>query len=70
MIPVVRTNVYCRKLGPGITGFGSREIIGLVVLSPGGASAFKASGEGIPVEHYVKQVPELVGILESYPASS
>ena len=64
LVPIIKTVARCRNYGPGVTGFGSSDILGIVVLSAEGAYALNVSGERIPVGHYLELVPELAEILQ------
>jgi len=68
LIPIVKTVARCRSYGPGITGFGSSDVLGIVVLSDEGTHAIDISGERVPLEHYLELVPELAGILLKHAA--
>ena len=63
LLPVIRTVAHCRKGSRGIIGSGSREVLGVVVLSPEGPHAINVSGESVPVEDYAAQVPEIEELL-------
>ena len=64
LVPIVKTVARCRRFGPGITGFGSSDVLGIVVLSAEEINAIDVSGERVPVEHYLELVPELVEVLQ------
>ena len=63
LVPIIRTVSHCRRSGRGVVGFGTRDVLGVVVLSPEGAHAISVSGEEVPVERFTKQVPEVAGLL-------
>ena len=58
-MPIVRTAVVCWSGRRGVAGFGTREVVGVVVISPAGRRAINVSGEEVPVEEYASRVPEL-----------
>lgn len=65
VVPIIRTVARCRKGGgSGVMGFGVKDVLGVVVLSPQGTRAINVSGEEVPVEDYAAQVPELARLLE------
>ena len=66
LVPIVKTVARCRSHGPGIMGFGSSDVLGIVVLSAGSTYAIDVSGESVPVEHYLELVPELAEILQKH----
>ena len=63
LLPILRTVSHCRKGSRGIIGSGSRDVLGVVVLSPQGQYAINVSGESVPVEDYAAQVPEIEELL-------
>ncbi len=63
LLPILRTVAHCRKGSRGIIGSGSREVLGVVVLSPAGHRAISVSGESVPLENYMSQGPEIEGLL-------
>ena len=64
LVPVIRTVAHCRRGGRGVVGFGTREVLGVVVLSPERQFAISVSGEEVPVERFAKQAPEVAELLE------
>ncbi|HEY91899.1 MAG TPA: hypothetical protein G4O07_08720 [Dehalococcoidia bacterium] len=66
LVPIVKTVARCRSYGPGITGFGSSDVLGIVVLSAEATYAIDVSGERVPVEHYLELVPELAEMLQKH----
>lgn len=63
LVPILRTAVVCLSARQGITGFGAREVVGMVVVSPTGNRAISVSGEEVPVDKYAAQVPEVEELL-------
>jgi len=63
LIPILRTVVVCLSGRQGVTGFGTREVIGIVVVSPEANHAISISGEEVPIEDYVEKVPEVRELL-------
>ncbi len=63
LVPILRTAVVCLSGRRGVTGFGTREAVGLVVISPAGNHAISISGEEVPIEEYASQVPEVEKLL-------
>ena len=64
LVPVLRTTVCGYNGKHGITGFGSKEVIGVVVVSPAGIRAIDISGEEVPVKEYLRLMPDLAEVLE------
>ena len=63
VVPVVRTTVCGDNKGSGFTVFGAREVLGIMVASPDGVRAIDISGEEVPIEKYLRQVPQLAEVL-------
>ena len=63
LVPILRTVVVCLSGRRGVTGFGTREVIGMVVVSPAGNRAISISGEEVPIEKYATQVPDVRELL-------
>ena len=63
LVPILRTAVVCLSGRRGVTGFGTREVIGMVVVSPAGNHAISISGEEVPIEEYASRVPEVEKLL-------
>ena len=63
LVPILRTAVVCLSGRRGVTGFGTREVVGIVVISPPGNHAISISGEEVPIEEYASQVPEVKELL-------
>jgi hypothetical protein len=66
LLPILRTAVVCLSSRWGITGFGTREVIGMVVISPAGNRAINISGEEVSVEEYAAKVPEVRELLKQH----
>lgn len=64
LVPILRTAIVCLGVRKGITGFGTREVVGLVVVSPTGNHAISISGEEVPVDDYTSRVPEVKELLQ------
>lgn len=65
LVPILRTSVVCLSGRRGITGFGTKEVTGIAVVSPTGNRAISISGEEMLIERYTKQVPEIKELLQS-----
>ena len=65
LVPILRTAVVCLNVRQGTTGFATKEVAGLVVVSPAGNRAISISGEEVPIEEYATQLPEVRELLQS-----
>jgi hypothetical protein len=63
LVPILRTSVVCLSSRRGIAGFGTKEVTGIVVVSPAGNRAVSISGEEVPVEEFASAVPEIEELL-------
>ena len=63
LLPIIRTSVTCRSVNSGIVCLGSKNLVGIVVVSPKEKRAINVNGEEVPVHQYMEQVPELKGLL-------
>jgi hypothetical protein len=44
--------------------FGSKNLVGIVIISPKWKSAINIAGEEVPIDRYTEQVPELKELLQ------
>ncbi len=65
MLPIIRTAVVCQEVNPGVAGYGSKGLVGIVVVSPKGQYAIDIAGEEVPLEQYAEEVPEVKELLQS-----
>jgi len=65
LLPVIRTCVSCQNVSSGIVCSGSKNVVGIVAVSPKWKRAINVAGEEVPVSQYMEQVPELKELLQS-----
>ena len=65
LLPIIRTYVSCRSVNSGIVCSGSKDIVGIVVVSPKGKHAINVAGEEVPLEQYMEQIPEVKELLQN-----
>jgi len=65
LLPIILTSMSCRSVNSGIVCSGSKNLVGIVVVSPKWKRAINVAGEEVPVEHYMEQVPEVKELLQS-----
>ena len=63
LLPIIRTSVSCRDVSGGIVCSGSKNLIGIVIVSPKEKRAINVNGEEVPVHQYMELVPELKELL-------
>lgn len=64
LLPIVRTSISCRNVNSGIVCSGSKNLVGIVIISPKRKHAINVAGEEVPVDRYTEQVPELKELLQ------
>lgn len=63
LFPIIRTSVSCRNGNSGIVCSGSKNLVGIVVVSPKEKRAINVNGEEVPFAQYMKYVPALKELL-------
>ncbi len=64
LVPIERTFVSCVGRDGGAVVRGSKGLTGIMVVSGKNRYAIDLTGEEVPMDHYLKQVPELVRLLD------
>jgi hypothetical protein len=64
IVPVVevRLNSWCGRRG--VSYFGTKQPVAVVIASPPANRAFRITGEEISIDQLQQEAPELTGILE------
>ena len=65
LLPITKTSINCQTANSGIICSGSKNLVGIVVISPKWKGAINVAGEEVPVAQYMEQVPEVKEILQS-----
>jgi hypothetical protein len=55
----------CRNINNGIACYGLKIPIGIIVTSPNCQRALNMTGEDVPLDQYLEQVPEIKELLQS-----
>jgi len=64
LIPVIKVSLnYWRRNGD-ISFFGVKQPIGVVVVSPSAKRAFRITGEEVPLDQFIQEVPGIKEVLE------
>lgn len=66
LIPVTEAILNCWPSKRGISFFGVKRPLGVIMISPSGQKAFRASGEEIPLERFIQEVPGIKEVLDDY----
>ena len=64
LVPIERTFVSCVGMEGGAVVRGSKGIAGIVVVSGKNRYTIDLTGEELPMDRYLKQVPELARLLD------
>jgi len=59
LIPIIQTTVKCQNVNSSILCSGSKNAIGIIIVSPDEKRAINTAGEDVPVTKYLEQVPKL-----------
>ena len=65
LLPIVRTFISCQNINRGIVCFGSKNPVGIVVISPKWKGAINVAGEEVPIDYYREQVAGLDELLQT-----
>jgi len=65
LLPIIRTYMSCRNVNNGIACFGTKTPIGIIVISPDWRRALNITGEEVPLDEYLEQVPEVKELLQN-----
>ncbi|MBA7668113.1 hypothetical protein ES703_76217 [subsurface metagenome] len=64
LIPVIKVSLsYWRRNG-SLSFFGAKQPIGVVVVSPSAKRAFRITGEEVPLDQFIQEVPGIKEVLE------
>ena len=64
LAPIEHTFASCVGMEGGVVGRGSKGLAGIVVVSGKNRYAVDLTGKEVPMDHYLKQVPELAQLLD------
>ena len=57
VIPVTKVSLNCQRHGGGVSLFGLKQPVSVVVASPSQKRAFRITGEEIPLDQLIQEVP-------------
>ena len=64
LIPVIKVSLnYWRRNG-SLSFFGVKQPIGMVVVSPSGKRALRITGQEVPLDQFIQEVPGIKEVLE------
>lgn len=64
LMPVIEVSISHWQHGSGLSFFGNKQVIGVVILSPGAKRAFRITGEEVPLDQIATDFPEIREALE------
>lgn len=64
LIPVIKVSLNYWRLNGSLSFFGVKQPIGMVVVSPSGKRAFRITGEEVPLDQFIQEVPGMKEVLE------
>jgi len=64
LIPVIKSSLNCQSSGNTIFFSGVKQPVSIVVASPSAKKAFEITGQEIPLDQLIQEVPDLIQILE------
>ena len=65
LIPIVELSTSRWHGRGGVSAFGSKQPVAIVVVTATEKHAFRPSGEEVPLEQFVREIPGLDQVLES-----
>jgi len=63
LIPVTKVSLNCWRGKGGISFFGVKQPIGVVVVSPSAKRAFRITGEEVSLDQLILEVPSIKEVL-------
>jgi len=65
LIPVTRVSLNCQRGSHGISFFGVKRPVSVVIASPSAKRAFRITGEEISLDQLVQEVPSIKEVVEA-----
>ena len=57
VISVIKSSLQCRRYRAGISFLGTRQPVSVVIISPSGKKAFRITGEEMPLDQLIQEIP-------------
>ncbi len=64
IIPVVRISLGSGHGSHGLSFWGTKQPIAVLAISPSARKAFRLTGEEVPLDQLIQEVPDIKDILE------
>ena len=65
LIPITKVSVNYWHCKGGISFFGTKQPLSVVVISPSEKKAFRTSGEELPLDELIQEVPGIKKLLDA-----
>lgn len=66
LIPVTETILNRWPVKKGVSFLGIKRPMGVIMISPSWKKAFRISGEEIPLDQFIQEVPGIKEVLDDY----
>ncbi len=57
VISVIKSSLQCRRYRTGIAFSGTKQPVSVVIISPSGKKAFRITGEEVPLDQLIQEIP-------------
>lgn len=64
MIPVTKVSLNCQRSSGSISLFGLKQPVSVVVASPSEKRAFRITGEEVPLDQLIQEVPAVKEVVQ------
>lgn len=64
LIPVIKVSLNYWRGNGSLSFFGVKQPIGMVVVSPSGKRALRITGQEVPLDQFIQEVPGMKEVLE------
>lgn len=64
LIPVIKVSLNSWHHKSGISFFGVKQLLSVAVVSPSEKKAFRVTGEEVPLEQLIQEVPDIKELLD------
>jgi len=65
LIPIIKVSLNYGHRKGGISFFGTKQPLSVVVISPSEKKAFRTSGEELPLDELIQEVPGIKKLLDA-----
>ena len=65
LIPVARVWLNCQRVSNGISFCGTKQPVDIVLISSSARRAFRITGEEIPLDELIQEIPGIKDVVET-----